>query len=373
MTLNLSRTLGAVGLGAMMIALPAGAMAQDFDLDALIEAAKAEAPITVYASTGKIQTVAEAFTAKYGIEATGTKVSSSAQAELMIREYQSGNIVGDLIVSSDAAATLAQIIPEGMVTSWLPPDLAETIPADSQDPLVVYRDPAVWSFNNTAYEECPVDNMWALTGEDWHRKVAMPDPLNKPAIADWFNQLETHWDDEMAAAYEAYTGEALDTSEQSATASWVQALAENQPLLTDSDSAVADAVGAPDQEDPFMGILSSAKYRDVVDGGLTMEICEGIEPFVGLANPAYALISAKTDSPNAAKLFARFMMTEEGIEPMTVDGKISGNNAVPPHPDEASGVGAVSDRLTPNDASTGMDDFDSRQDWQDFWRVHYSR
>ncbi len=38
---------------------------------AMIEAAKAEPPITVYAVTGKIVETAEAFTKAYGVQATG--------------------------------------------------------------------------------------------------------------------------------------------------------------------------------------------------------------------------------------------------------------------------------------------------------------
>jgi len=33
----------------------------------------------------------------------------------------------------------------------------------------------------------------------------------------------------------------------------------------------------------------------------------------------------------------------------------------------------VADRLAPHIAATGGDDFDSRQDWQDFRRIHYAR
>ena len=143
--------------------------------------------------------------------------------------------------------------------------------------------------------------------------------------------------------------------------------------MTDSDSAAAEAIGTPGQDEPFFGILATAKYRDTVDGGLTMAICEDIEPYVGFANPSYGLIAAGTDSPNAAKLFLHFMMTEEGVSPMTLDGKVSGNTAVPSHPDEPSGVAALAERLTPHNAATGGDDFDTRQDWQDFWRVHYAR
>jgi iron(III) transport system substrate-binding protein len=357
----------------VLIGLAAPAMAQDFDLDALIAAAKAEGPITIYASTGKIKTSAEAFTAAYGIEAIGTKVDGATQIELALREAQAGNIVGDVIISSDAASTLAQLLPEGIVTSWTPPDLAGTIPEDARDPLVVWRDPAVWTYNGEKYETCPVDNIWALTEPEWNRKIAMPDPLNKPSFVDWFNQMETHWDDAIAAAYEAHFGQKLDTSNESATAAWVQALAENAPLVTDSDSAAAEAIGTPGQDEPFFGILATAKYRDNADGGLHLTLCEGIEPFIGFANPSYGLIANGTASPNAAKLFLHFMMTAEGVEPMTVDGKVSGNAAVPSHPDEPSGVAAFASRLTPHLAATGGEDFDRRQDWQDFWRIHYAR
>lgn len=356
-----------------LISLSAQVAAEEFDLNALIVAAKGEAPITVYSSTGKIKTAAEAFTKKYGIEVTGSKVKSSAQIEKVVREAQSKNIIGDLIISSDAAATLAEVVPTGIVTSWLPPDLANGIPAASQDPIVIWRDPAVWSYNSDKYDTCPVDNIWAMTDADWSRKVALGDPLNKPAYVDWFNQMETHWDRAVADAYESHYGKKLDTSTQSATASWVQSLAANSPLLTDSDSAAAEAIGTPGQDDPFIGLISTSKYRDTVDGKLTMKICEDIKPFVGYANPSYGLIAAETKSPNAAKLFIHFMLTPEGVEPMTKDGKVSGNTDVPSHPKEASGVARLADRLTPHNASTGMDDFDKRQDWQDFWRISYKR
>ena len=82
-----------------------------------------------------------------------------------------------------------------------------------------------------------------------------------------------------------------------------------------------------------MGLISTAKYRDTVTGKLSMKICEDIKPYIGYANPNFGLIAVGTKSPNLAKLFLRFMMTEEGIAPMTRDGKVSGNNAVPRHPE----------------------------------------
>lgn len=360
--------------GAMLASVVAGpAKAADFDLQALIEAAKAEDPITVYASTGKIKAAAKTFTEKYGVKATGKKVKSSAQIELVIREAQAKNIVGDVVISSDAAATLAEVLPAGIVNSWLPPDLAATIAEDSRDPLVVWRDPAIWTYNTEKYSSCPVKNFWELASPKWNRKIAMQDPLNKPSFVDWFNQLQTHRDGAIADAYEAHFGKKLDTSKESATAAWVKALAANGPLLTDSDSAASEAIGAPGQDDPFFGLISTSKYREVEKSGLKLGICKDIKPFIGFANPSYGLIAKETGSPNAAKLFLHFMMTQDGISPMTKDGKVSGNTAVPAHPKEASGVANVADRLTPHNAATGAQDLDSRQDWQDLWRIHYKR
>jgi len=365
---------GAALAGAIfMLGLSSPTLAESFDLNALIEKAKAEPPITVYASTGKIKTSVAAFSERYGIQAEGTKVKGAAQIEMVLRENQAKNVIGDVVISADAATTLAQLLPSGVVTSWLPPDLAGTIPEGAQDPVVIWRDPAVWSYNSEKYDSCPVENIWALTEPEWNRRVTLSDPLNKPGFVDWFNQMEMHWDDAVAEAFKAHYGKELDTSKQSATSLWVERLAANAPLLTDSDSAAAEAIGMPGQEEPFFGLVSSAKYRDTVDGGLKMAICADIKPFVGFANPSYGLIAAETDSPNAAKLFVHFMLTEEGVSPMTVDGKVSGNSAVPQHPEEASGVAALADRLTPHIAATGGADFDKRQDWQDFWRIHYKR
>ncbi len=360
--------------GAAALALAAGgAFAQEaFDLDALIEAARAEPPLTVYAVTGKIVETAKAFSELYDIEAAGQKVNEADQIELMIREHQSGNIVGDLAVAGDVAAILGQLIPQGIATSWVPPDMTGDIAPGQQDPLVVVSDPHVWSYSTDAYDSCPVSNVWELTEPKWQGHVAMMDPLVKALYADWFNQLETHHDDAMAAAYEAHFGHPLETDEASATAAWVRAYAENAPLLGDSTS-VAEAIGAVGQENPFFGIISVAKYRGNTSGELALGICEDMAPFSGWLYPGLAMIAADTDSPNAARLFARYLMTEEGIAPMSVDGKMSANNSFPPHPEEASGVGAVMDQLMVYDTSTAADDFDRRQDWQDFWRVHYAR
>lgn len=346
---------------------------ENFSLDALIEAARKEPPITVYDSTGKIVDMAKAFSKKYGVQATGIKVSAAAQFEQIIREAQAGNVQGDVAMLTDTPATVAQLLPQGFLESWLPPDMAGKIPAEFQKPLAVTTNVNVFAYNTEAHDSCPVTNIWQLTDPKWEGRFAMVDPLTKPNYADWFNQMETYGDEALAKAYEEYYGEPLKTEEASATAAFVKALAESGPLLTDGDDAVSEAVGASGQEDPFFGLLSSAKFRDNADSGYVLGLCKEMMPWVGWSYTKLALIAAGTDSPNAARLFVHYVLTREGIEPQMVDGKIPTNTEVKMPDDEPSGLMSVVDKVFGYNAASALDDWDSRQDWQDFWRVHYKR
>ncbi len=369
-----ARSVGALSAVLAASLMSSVAFADDtFDLDALIEAAKAEAPIQVYDSTGKIVEMADNFTAKYGVEAVGTKVKAQAQLEMVIREAQAGNVQGDVTMISDAPAVMAQLVPQGFVTSWLSPDLKDKVAPRYQDPLVVVTMANVWAYNAELSDSCPVSNIWELTEPAWRGKVAMQDPLNKSVYTDWFNQMESHGDAAVAEAYEAYFGKPLETDEASATAAWIKAMAANGPLLGSSDSAAAEAVGAPGQTESFMGLMSSAKFRENADSGFKLGLCTSMKPWVGFTNAGVGMITAGTDSPNASKLFMHYVMTEEGIAPQSVDGKMSTNSDIKLPEDEPSGIGAVLDQVLAYDMSTALDDWDMRQDWQDFWRLSYTK
>nr|KDP74157.1 ABC transporter substrate-binding protein [Ensifer adhaerens] len=365
--------MGAV-FAALAAALAVEANAEEaFDLNALVEAAKKEKPINVYDSTGKIVEMAEAFTAKYGVKATGVKVSANSQLEMIIREAQAGNVQGDVALITDAPAALAQLLPQGFVESYLPGDMKEKIPAAFQNPLAISTNANVWAYNTEAYDKCPVGNIWELTEAKWKGKIALVDPLTKSTYTDWFNQLEKHADNAVKEAYKVHFGKDLETVEKSAAAAWIKALAQNGPLVTDGDDPVAEAVGAAGQKEPFFGLLSSAKFRDNEGKGYKLGLCTELTPWVGWTYTKLGLIASKSASPNAAKLFIHYVLTEEGIAPQMKDGKLPTNVDIKMPQDEPSGIMEVADRLFPYDAATGLDDFDRREEWQDFWRMNYSK
>lgn len=88
------------------------------------------------------------------------------------------------------------------------------IPQKLRDPLVVVSDPHVWTYNTEKYDKCPVTNIWQLTEPRWKGKLAMLDLFDKPLYADWFNQIETHHDADVAKAYEELYGKKLETGEK---------------------------------------------------------------------------------------------------------------------------------------------------------------
>ncbi|MGP9796486.1 ABC transporter substrate-binding protein [Halomonas sp. 86] len=366
-------------LGSSLICLPVlaqeapalGIDDDEYSLEALINAAQQEAPITVIDATGKIVTMAENFTEKYGIQATGVKMSAQEQEQVIMREAQANNVRTDVFNMSNLPSVTSQILPRGYAVSWFPPDLADVIPENYQSPAITSLNPWVWAYNSDVHTDgCPIDNIWALTEPEWNGRIAIPDPQLRSETMFWFNQLATNADDKIADAYEAYFGEPLNSNETSATAEWVKRLAKNNPTLTRSDSDVGPIVGAPNQDTPFIGFLSAAIFRHADRDGYGMAICEGMKPYVGQLTPRVAVIASGTDSPNAAKLFVRFMMTEEGMGPQLIDGKISTNTDAKMPEDERSGVFDLVEQLHVTDSTTSGDDFANLQDWQDIWIIN---
>lgn len=350
---------------------PLGISDRDYSLDALVAAAKKEGPITVTDTTGKIVDIAKAFSAKYGVKATGVKLTGQQQVEVATREAQAGTIKTDVLLMTDSAAAVGSLIPNGTVRSWMPPDLDKEVPAGFQDPLMVTQEPIVFAYNTEKYgATCPVDNIWALTDAKWRGKVALPDPQLFNYYSYWWNQMATHEDGKVKAAYEAQFGKPLRTDEDSATKAWVKALASNKPQITKDDDDAAAAVGAPGQSEPFIGLMSAAKFRDNADSGYKLGICAGMDPWSGLAYTKAAVIATGTKSPDAAKLFIHYMLTQDGIALETADGKKSTNTSVPIPADEPSGVADVWNQILVFKSSSLKDDLAHGQDWTDFWAAN---
>lgn len=344
---------------------------KNFDLDKLIKAAEAEGKkLTVYDSTGAVEDMAAAFQKKYGIETEGIKSDATETVEKMIREAKARNVTIDAAVISDIPSIVNELYPQDVAKNWIPPDLAENIP--QKNPLVAVMSPSVWVYNNETYPDgCPVDNIWQLTKDDWKGKVAMGDPLNDPDIVDWFNEMSSQGVNDLEGAYANEFGKAFESEERDAAWEWVKRIAENDPKVFADQESMAAAVGVRGQDDPPIGLMSPAKFRDLEDKNYAMEVCE-MSPWPGYAYPKAIVMATNTDVPNSAKLWIHYVMSEEGIQPQVTDGKISGNSSVPPAKDDPANMGEFVEDLLVFRTDSAVDNWNARPEMQDFWRLNYS-
>ncbi|WP_067180406.1 ABC transporter substrate-binding protein [Microtetraspora niveoalba] len=351
--------------------LPSASVDANFDLDALVAAAKKEGGLMVYDSSGDIEEVAKAFTAKYGIPMEGVKSDSPQTAEKMIREHAADNITIDATMYEDGGVLMGQLFPQGVVQTWVPADLKDQIPAENQNPLLALSKATVFAYNTKLSPEgCPVKNVWDLTEPEWAGKLVMQDPLGKPTVLSFFTQLDSHGNQALEQAYQAKYGKPLETKEKSAAYEWIKRISVNKPVLTGSDEDISGSVGAPNATDKKIGFMSISKFRNNQDKGYSQSTCTGMTPFAGFSYPKFVAIASKSKHPNAAKLFVHFIMTEEGVKHEIGEGGVSGNGSVKPIV-SPEGLDDWQGQLFHTDPGKLVDDLRGRQTVSDFWRVNH--
>ncbi|MFI6515545.1 ABC transporter substrate-binding protein [Spirillospora sp. NPDC050679] len=346
--------------------------AASFKLDELIAAAKKEGSLLAYDGSGDVKDMAEAFTKLYGIKAEGVKSKAAATAEKMTREARAGNVTIDVSLFEDGPMLVGQLLPQKIVKTWIPPDLAADIDEADRNPLMMIEKAYVFVYNPKLNPQgCPVKNLWELTDARWKGKVMLQDPLGKEVFTQWFTQMSEQGGDKLAAAYERLGKGALKPTEKDAAHEWVKRLAKNAPVLTAEDEDVATGVGAPNQTDTRIGLMSISKFRDVEDKGFQMKVCEGLAPWTGFAYPKFATIATASEHPNAAKLFVHFAMEKRGFELESGSGGVSGNKKVGKSPNNPPGLTDWDGQLFRFSSAKLLDDFNARQDIKDFWRVNH--
>lgn len=352
-------------------ALPGPSLDANFDLEALIAAAKKEGSVLVYDSSGDIEEVAKAFTAKYGIAMEGVKSDTPQTAEKMTREHAADNVTIDAAMYEDGGVLVGQLAPQGVTQTWVPADLKDQIPEENQNPLLALSKATVFAYNaKLSPGGCPIKNVWDLTEPEWAGKLVMQDPLGKPTVLSFFTQLDAHGNQALEQAYQAKYGKPLK-SEESAAKEWIKRLSLNKAVLTGSDEDISAAVGAPNATEKKIGFMSISKFRNNEDKGYQQAACEGMTPFVGFSYPKYVAVASKSKHPNAAKLYVHFIMTEEGVKHEIGEGGISGNGTVKPLVTPA-GLSDWQGQLFHTDPKGLLGDLQNRQAMSDFWRVNRS-
>lgn len=134
----------------------------------------------------------------------------------------------------------------------------------------------------------------------------------------------SRWRDEMATAYQELYGkewtedEAYGDDTPNAGYLFLKKLARNQPGIQpggDEVDAAFATLGMDPSVEPGYGWTGLSSYESTQDGELAMAPCYDLKPVAGILKATYLGIANEAPHPNAAKLFIKFALTEEGFAP----------------------------------------------------------
>lgn len=286
------------------------------DWAAIEEAAKKEGKVVVYANSSKIAKAAENWAEKYpDIVIEGYDLGGDDVLSKTVGEQQSGTIVGDVWFSSGGAEIVGNVLPNEYVWRFVP-DTASVAPEFS-DPLLMSRlGTTILAYNSELNEACQVTNIWEVTQPEWKGKFVIEDPLNDASTLSKLLAFVYHADEMKQAYVDLYGSEpVLDADTPDAGWLWLKRFAQNGPIPQPGGDEVDSAFATPGMTENYLAFTSYSNYPDVQEGNLAFEPCWGVEPISGVQAQSYLAIMNQAPHPNAAKLFIKFIISEDGRDP----------------------------------------------------------
>jgi iron(III) transport system substrate-binding protein len=303
-------------LATLLAALLLGLVgAQDEDWAAIEAAALEEGRLVVYSTTSRTVTAGESFQALTGIEVEVVRLGEQDLIERAYQESRAGVRNVDMIVVEDWVAARELLAATGYFVNYVPPTARERFAAHHQDPLVLGYINRIFGYNTEKHDEDPFTNVWQLTMPEYRGRVMIRDLAitgeHQNAFTEWIRRA-----DELEAAYEALTGEALEMTEANAGLEFIKRFLQNDAIIMTSDTRIGEAVGARGQTDPPYGMFYVySKHRDIPLQDLTLADSRNIQPTLGYYYPIILQLAADARHPNAAKLFMEYLGTLEGFAP----------------------------------------------------------
>ncbi|WP_424449293.1 ABC transporter substrate-binding protein [Microbacterium arborescens] len=202
-------------------------------------------------------------------------------------ERESGGIQADVFLAADAG-TFEGYAAEDLLLQYTPAGADELNP-DVVDAEGYYTGtriiPTVIAYNTGIVTEAP--ESWAdLTDPAWADQIVMPNP-----------------DVSGAAAYNA----AVWLDEPQLGEEWMTALAENRPVIADSNGPVSQAVATGAQP---VGVVVDYLVRELADQGSPIAVSYPSEGVPYVSQPVG--IFADTDQVEASQAFVDFLVSAEG-------------------------------------------------------------
>jgi len=261
------------------------------ELEELISAAQEEGCLTVYGAPDEtiLKAVTDAFTEQYDIPVSFVRLVSADLTQRFSTEAEAGAQAADVIL-----LTSSPFYADALGKGWLQPvdeaelpafpgEFPEDYTADDGATPVVSLVPTEIVFNSDLQEQAP--DSWEAYGDPANKgELLFAEPTSSPAnLSFWALMREEYGDD------------------------FLEAVAANEPSWYNSAVPATQGVAAGEGSLGFPGV--SAIVTSLQESGAPVDSAV-LTPTTG---PEIALgLSAESPCQNAGKLFANYLLTEEG-------------------------------------------------------------
>ncbi|MDE3100650.1 MAG: extracellular solute-binding protein [Chloroflexota bacterium] len=261
----------------------------------VLAAAKKEGEVIFYSgkAQGDLQTIANAFTAKYGVKVVFKHAASGANEELAAQQLSAGNVLTDLIMITPDPAWLSKW--QGHLTPLTATDIPQLAAVPSAQKTSTFVDGSlnyygfVYNTKEIKASDLPKDLMSFSKMTKLKGRVGTANPAASNSYATWHAML-----------YDAWGKDAYDTF----IADFIGGL---KARLADSSSTLVNLVASGDLA--IVGPTNLAQMEPLVAKGAPLAM-QYFDPVMAL--PDGWVILQGAPHPNAAKLFLNWLLSPEG-------------------------------------------------------------
>ena len=295
-----SRILACVAVLGVVAGLAGGAQAQSLvqpNDAALIAAAKADGSLTLYGSSSvaAIKADAEGFEKAYGIPVTYQQLTSAPLTARVDQEIRAGRALADVIISADGAA-LNRWVAEGHAAKL--PEMSFPRKTDHLAPIQIVFQGLHYNTSMIAPNDVPKD--WKdVLDHKYAGKIVLGTPRIAPGFSTLYYAL---WKDPRY-------GEPF-----------FEKLAALKARVVQTNVLVAQSVASGEAAIGFTGLPYDAVNIRTSNPGAPINYA-----YLNLVTMAstYVMVNAKAQKPNAARLFAAWMMSPSGQAAHNGDNRAS--------------------------------------------------
>lgn len=270
---------------------PAAGPAAPGSWEAVVEAAKQEGALTFYANTNEPanQALIEEFQNLYPeIKITYTRIPNAEVTSRIVAEAESGINAVDVVATGvpELADGHGDLFKE-MTTDFLPgmakfPDTAKRYPWAT----VTVTNAYAVGYNTDLVPEGEAPKSWQdVLDPKWKGQIAYATPVGSTTHLGWLQGMKHFFGDQFLATWRTQDYQ-----------------------LMDSATPAAQAVAAGSNK--LAVIVYPGSLTDLIDKGAPIKY---VIPTPVLVKGAILLVAAKSPHPNAARLFANFMLSEKGL------------------------------------------------------------